>query len=281
MVITGGARGIGKVTAERFLKAGARVAIADLDAELVEATARELTALGPVQAYGMDVRDGERFREVVARIERELGPIDVLINNAGIMSVGSFLDQPERADSRQIEVNLLGVINGMRAVLPGMRERGQGHVINIASMAGKVPIPHAAVYAATKHAVVGLTEAVRAELRGSGVDFSYVMPVPVRTELIAGATPMLWPPVVEPEDVATAIFEAYRRRRVDVFVPGSQRLAALLPVLLPRRAAEWLGDLFGLDRLFGKLDEKARAAYVARTTGREDGGAPNIRVVGR
>ena len=165
-------------------------------------------------------------------------------------------------------MNLVGVINGMRAAIPRMKARGHGHVVNVASMAGKVPVPYAAVYTATKHAVVGLTEAVRAELRDTGVELSYVMPIPVRTELISGATMMKWPPPVRPEDVASAIVDATRRRRIDVFVPGFQRLVAALPIVLPRFMAEGLARTLGLDTLFQDIDEEARESYVARTTGR-------------
>lgn len=281
VAITGGARGIGRATAERFLRRGARVALLDLDLEVAEASARALSgAGGEVRAYRLDVRDLEEFRAVWARVEAAQGPIEVLVNNAGIMSLGAFLDQPEVADQRQIEINLLGVIHGMRAALPGMLARRRGHVVNVASMAGKLGVPFAATYSATKHAVVGLTEAVRLEHRKSGVRFSYVMPIPVKTELLAGTTPMAWPPPVEPEDVAEAIVSAVEGGQVEVFVPGYQRLLAVLPHLVPRPVVEWVARLTHFDRFFGVVDAGARAAYVARTTGQREAPPRKVKVVG-
>lgn len=267
VLITGGARGIGRATAELFLTHGARVVIGDVDLEVAEQAAKALSSKGEIHALFLDVTDADAFAETVQKIEAEIGSVDVLVNNAGIMPLGAFLDQSPANDAKQIGINLGGVINGMRAALPRMRARGHGHVVNVASMAGKVPVPYAAVYTATKHAVVGMTEAVRAELRDTGVELSYVMPIPVKTELIAGAARMKWPPPVRPETVAKAIVDATRRRRVDVFVPGSQRLIAALPALLPRFVGEGLARVLGLDTLFAEVDEEARRNYVQRTTG--------------
>ena len=186
-LVTGGARGIGRAIAEALLREGVKVVVADVDGVAAARCADELAGEGrTVRAMDLDVRDLESFRSVVARLEAELAPVDILVNNAGIMPLGPFLEQAPGSDDRQIDVNLRGVIHGLRAVLPGMLRRRRGHVVNVASVAGKVGVPFAAVYAGTKHAVVGLTEAVRHELRDSGVDLSYVMPAIVDTELTSG-----------------------------------------------------------------------------------------------
>src|SRR5690606_12715348 len=126
-------------------------------------TTDRLRATGArVGAYRLDVTDLDAFTDVVARVEGELGPVDILVNNAGIMPVGPFAALAPDTDDKQIAINLFGVIHGMRATLPRMMRCKRGHVVNIASSAGKVGIPNIAVYCATKHAVVGLTEAVRA-----------------------------------------------------------------------------------------------------------------------
>src|SRR5690606_16876449 len=138
--------------------------------------ARLGAAGGRVGAYRLDVTDLDAFRDVVARVEADLGPIDLLVNNAGIMPVGGFAALASTTDEKQIAINLHGVIHGMRAMLPRMERRRRGHIVNIASSAGKIGIPNLAVYCATKHAVVGLTEAVRAEYIASGIGFTYVMP---------------------------------------------------------------------------------------------------------
>ncbi len=264
MLVTGAAQGIGRATASAFLEHGARVVLTDRDRDRLEASAQALT--GETHVRALDVTDAAAFGAVVDDVEANVGPIDVLVNNAGIMTIGAFLDQPPEHDAQQIAVNVHGVLNGMRAVLPRMRERGAGTVVNVASMAGKVPTPYAAVYSATKHAICGLTEAVRFELKDTGVHLAYVMPIPVRTQLIAGVPDLDWPPPVEPEDVAAAIVDAVQHDRIEVFVPKSQRAVAALPALFPRRLVEAFAKRLGVDVLFEHADRGARAEYEARST---------------
>lgn len=259
-LVTGGARGIGLATAARLAAEGYRVAIADLDGE--EAT-RAATGLG-ITGYALDVRDADAFRALVERIEVELGAIEVLVNNAGIMPVGPFLSQPLEMDVRQLDVNVLGVIHGMRAVLPAMRARRRGHVVNLASVAGRVGCPDIAVYSAAKHAVIGLTEAVRREYGAEGIRFTMVCPAFVQTELISGAPGPRWPPPVLPDDVARAIVRALDTGAVEVFVPRIAKLTAILPAVLPRRVVERIGALLGLTAMFTGVNERERAAYSAR-----------------
>lgn len=264
-LVTGGARGIGRATTEALLREGVRVAIADLDLPLAEQTAAALAGIGPeVRAVALDVRDRDAFAALVARLEREWAPLDLLINNAGIMPLGPLLEQDPLLDDRQIDINLRGVLHGMRAVMPGMVRRGRGHVVNIASVAGKVGVPYAAVYAATKHGVVGLTEAARHEYQEAGLSFSYVLPSIVNTELTSGTKRLRYPPPIEPEDVAAGVIRALRTGEVDVYVPRFTKLSAVLPALLPRRVVEGVGRWFGIDKVFERLDGDARAAYQAR-----------------
>jgi short-subunit dehydrogenase len=266
-VVTGGARGIGLATTEALLREGVQVVVADLDLDVAEAAIAGLRGIGPaVHARALDVRDGPAFARLVAELEDELGPVDILINNAGIMSVGPFLEQDPLLDDRQIDVNLRGVIHGMRAVLPRMLRRDRGHVVNIASAAGRVGVPGISTYSATKHAVVGLTEAVRHECEGSAVRLSYVLPSIVKTELTAGTRRMRYPPPVEAADVAAAVVECLRTGQVDVFVPRFSRISVILPALLPRRVVERIGEWFGVRDMFDQVDDGARAAYRARIT---------------
>src|SRR6478609_2481745 len=174
VAITGGARGIGKATAKALAREGAVIAIGDLDAELARATASELGE-GSV-GLELDVTRRDSFANFLDQVSERLGPLDVLINNAGIMPIGPFASEDDATARRMIDINLHGVIYGMKLALPGMRERGRGHVVNLASQAGKAGLPGGATYCATKHAVVGLSEAVRAELRGTNIGVSVVMP---------------------------------------------------------------------------------------------------------
>src|SRR5437763_3171179 len=211
VAITGAARGIGRATAAALVAEGARVAIGDLDAELAARTAGELGCA----SHALDVTSPESFERFLDWVEDEVGPLDVLVNNAGILHLGPFLEEGEAATRRQVEVNLLGVVHGTRLGVRRMRAHGGGHLVNVASSAGKVAPPGVATYTATKHAVVGLTESVRAEQRGSGIDFSIVLPGVVRTEMIAGYAESRLVPPVEPAEVAAAIVATLRRPRVD------------------------------------------------------------------
>jgi len=264
-LVTGGARGIGRAIAEMLVREGVAVALADIDLATAQATADALRRPGcDVAAYALDVREPEGWAQVVAAMGDRLGPPTILVNNAGIMSLGSLTDQPRDADRRQLDINVVGVIEGMRAVLPTMRRLGQGHIVNIASVAGKVGIPHAAVYSATKFAVAGLTDAVRHEERGRGIAFTTVHPSLVQTELIAGTGRPRFPPPATVEQVADAVREALLHEHVHVYVPRIGRLAALAPAWLGRRLSERVGRLLGMDTMFATVDA-GRAAYRART----------------
>jgi len=262
VALTGGARGIGRATAEALARAGARVAVGDLDVEQAE---RAATAIGgECFAAHVDVTDRDSFARFLDAAEERLGPLDVMVNNAGIIHLGPFLEEDDLATARQLDVNLRGVIHGMKEALPRLRGRPHAHLVNVASSAGKLTPPGSATYTATKHAVVGLTEAVRAEHRGSGIEFSIVMPAIVRTEMVAGYREARGFRVLEPAEVAEAIVETLRRPRVDVWVPRSLGPTMRLRALMPRRAAEALDRALKVDEVLFKADRSARAAYEAR-----------------
>ncbi len=261
VAITGGARGIGKATAEALVRRGARVAIGDVDLALAEQTAAGLG--GGSVALALDVSDRGSFETFLDEAERQLGPLDVVINNAGIMPTTPFVEESEDSFRRQIEINLVGVIHGTQLAMGRMIPRDSGHIVNIASQAGKAGIPGIATYSATKHAVVGLSEAVRGELRGRGVEISCVMPTVVNTELTAGVG-QKWVKPVEASDVAEAIAEALEVPRFDVYVPRSNGAILRAAALMPRSAAEWVGRAMGTDKLMTEVDHTARAAYEER-----------------
>ena len=260
--VTGGARGIGLATATELAGRGARVWIGDLDPAEAERVAAAID--GRVGAAALDVTDRGSFAGFLAAVEEADGPPDVLVNNAGIMPLGAFLDEDEATSARTIAVNLSGVINGMRLVLPGMVERGRGHVANVASMMAKVPVPGAAVYAATKHAVLGLTDTVREELRGSGVTLSTVLPSIVRTELISGVPLPRGAPTVGPEEVARAIADSCGNGRREVHVPRWVAAYDALEVAVPSRLMGALRRVLDDRRALDRLDAEAREAYERR-----------------
>lgn len=268
VAITGGARGIGKATAEALVRRGARVAIGDVDLALAEQTAAGLG--GGSVATRLDVSDRASFEAFLDEAERQLGPIDVVINNAGIMPTTPFVEESEDSFRRQIEINLIGVMHGTQLAMARMIPRDSGHIVNVASQAGKTGVPGIATYSATKHAVVGLSESVRGELRGRNVEISCVMPTVVNTELTAGVG-QKWVKPVEATDVAEAIAEALEVPRFDVYVPKSNGALLRAAALMPRAAAEAVGRAMGTDKLMTEVDHAARAAYEERAAHSTEG----------
>jgi NADP-dependent 3-hydroxy acid dehydrogenase YdfG len=262
VAITGGARGIGRATAAALVREGATVAIGDLDADVARRTAEEL---GPrAAAFALDVTDRASFDAFLDAVEAQLGPVDVLVNNAGIMALGAFVAEDDATARRMVDINVHGVLHGMKAALPRLLARGDGHLVNIASAAGKGPYPGGVTYCGTKYFVVGVSDAARGELRGTGVEVSVVMPVVVDTELAAGVGTARGIPRIKPEDVAEAIVDALKRPRFDVYVPRSIGPMTAASALLPRRVRELLLRALGADRVLWRVDDAARRAYEVR-----------------
>ncbi|WP_227983535.1 SDR family oxidoreductase [Nocardia spumae] len=261
VAITGGARGIGYSIAEQLQRGGARVALGDIDAAAVrEAGSR----LGAAAALPLDVTDPRSFTTFLSEVAEQAGPVDVLINNAGIMPVGRFTAESDTITRRILEVNVLGVMNGTKAALPQMLSRKHGHIVNIASLAGENPTPGMATYCASKQAVIGFTEAMRLEYRGSGVHFSTVLPTFTRTELIAGTkAPMGL--LAEPEDVARAVARLIERPRRRITVTRLAGVAMAFNKLTPRAFGEFTARRMGVHRIFtDEVDHAARAGYNRR-----------------
>jgi NAD(P)-dependent dehydrogenase (short-subunit alcohol dehydrogenase family) len=269
VAITGAARGIGKATARALVRQGARVGIGDLDVELARKTAEELG--GGAEAFELNVADRASFATFLDDVERTLGPVDVLINNAGIMPLGAFDEEDDATTLRQIDINVIGVMTGCKLAIPKMKERGHGHIVNIASMAGRAGYANAVTYCTTKFAVVGLSEALRAELRDTGIDLSVICPGVVNTELGSGLNETRAVKVVEPEEVADAIVEALRFNTFDVFVPPIAGTIWRAVHILPRSAAEGLGKALKADQVLVNPDQNVRSKYEARAAASDPG----------
>jgi NADP-dependent 3-hydroxy acid dehydrogenase YdfG len=269
--ITGAARGIGRATAEALLRKGMKVAIGDVDFDAAQKTASEL---GPsTVALPLDVTERASFSAFLDGAEEQLGPIDVLVNNAGIMQIGRFIDEDDLTARRMVDINIHGVILGTKLALERMIPRDRGHIVNISSQAGKFGSPGGATYSATKHAVVGLSEAVRGELRlmGAHIDVSYVMPFVVNTELGSGLGQARGLSNLEPAEVADAIVEALQHAIVEVWVPKSAKRTNLLGVLLPRPLAEGFARAIKADRVLAGADVDIRRKYELRASRSEPG----------
>ncbi|MBV9685364.1 MAG: SDR family oxidoreductase [Solirubrobacterales bacterium] len=262
VAITGGGRGIGRATAAALIAQGARVAIGDIDAPLAEKTASELGA-GTI-GLPLDVTDRESFARFLDEVERQLGPLEVLVNNAGIMPIGPFAEETDACAQRLLDVNLHGVILGSKLAVERFTPRGRGHIVQLSSITGKIGFPGGATYAATKHGVVGLTEALRSELRDTGIELHQVLPIGVNTELYSGVSRARGFPTAEPEEVAEAIVELLQTGKFEIYVPKSLGALMRLKGLIPRRVAEGIIRLSKGDQLLLAPDRGARAAYDER-----------------
>ncbi len=258
VVITGGAQGIGRATAEAFRAQGSTVAIGDLNDALAQETAARIGATG----HALDVTDPSSFAAFIAEVERVHGPVDVLVNNAGVMPNGGFLDLDARTDRMTMEINVFGVLHGMRLVLPGMLARGRGHVVNVASLAGKFPVKGLATYNASKFAVVGLTAATRLEYADRGVSITAVLPSAVDTALASGLD-MKPIPKVQPAQIADAVVASVRSRKGEIAVPSYVGAFADAAALTPEPLMKVVRKLMRDDRAL-RPDSEDRKAYRAR-----------------
>jgi NAD(P)-dependent dehydrogenase (short-subunit alcohol dehydrogenase family) len=265
VAITGGARGIGRQTAAAFATAGAHVVIGDRELGLVEQAAKAIGC--SARALHVDVADPLSLDRFVDDVELRTGPLDVMINNAGIMPIGEFIAETPLAAQRIMDVNVLGTVNGCRAAARRMLPRGRGHIVNVASVTGRAGLAGAVTYSASKHAVVGLSAALADELLQAGVRVSCVLPATVDTELAAGVVRPRGVRSVSADEVAAAIVDTVARPRAMVYVPARARVAANLAGHLSPVARGRLLRALGGDRSALDADPTARAAYEQRALG--------------
>jgi NAD(P)-dependent dehydrogenase (short-subunit alcohol dehydrogenase family) len=277
-LVTGAASGIGLALGAELIARGARVVLTDLDGDAVSRRAAELDPGGNGRTRGvrLDVRDEDEFRSVVDEVTRREGAIDVLFNNAGI-SAGGPTHEFQGADwDRVVEVNLRGVINGILATYPAMIERGRGHIVNTASGAGLVAPPFVVAYAASKHAVVGLTLGLRPEAALHGVNVTVLCPGAVETPILDRPTELSAPSPsfvgVSPREYLATI----RQRPVSADVVASRALDGVVRnraiVVAPRSAAvPWYLHRLSpqlTQRLLAGIARRVDRALVRATSGR-------------
>jgi NAD(P)-dependent dehydrogenase (short-subunit alcohol dehydrogenase family) len=244
--ITGGASGLGRAMALLFARRGWRVAIGDVHAERGEAVRGELGALGEGALFlRCDVTREEDLGAAAARLEREWGGVDVVVNNAGVAGAGAIEDVSLEDWRWIIDINLLGVVRGCRAFVPLLKRQGAGHLVNVASMAGLLDVPMMSSYNATKAAVVSLSETLQNELAETGVGVTVVCPSFFQTNLAesmrtsdpglrAAMGKLLGRSKVTAEDVAEDVFRAVERREFYVLPHAEGRAAWRLKRFLPR-----------------------------------------------
>lgn len=246
--MTGGAGGIGKAAAALFLKEGAKVVLWDLDVQRLDAACAELSGLGDVKGYALDITDPRQVSETALKVEKDLGPVDVLDNNAGVVFGAPFLAGTAKDDEKTLGVNVLALMWCTRAFLPGMIARKRGHLVMMASAAGMMGVPGMAAYSASKHAVIGFSESLRLELRrerATGVGMSIVCPSFVSSGMFAGVKPPLLTPWLTPEFVAARVVDAVKRDKLYVREPFVVKAVPLLKGIAGSAFVDRLGEIFG------------------------------------
>lgn len=261
VLITGGGSGIGRLMALECARHGARIVIWDLDAANGRAVAAELRAAGfEATSQAVNVADDAAVAKAARAVITELGGVDVLINNAGIVNGKPLLEGTNDDIRRTFDVNVVAHYWTTRAFVPGMIERNRGRVVTIASASGLVGVSKLTDYSASKHAVIGFTESLRNELRGAGsaVNTLTVNPFYISTGLFDGvATKVPWLlPILKPEAVASAVVRAIESNALTLNLP---RLVGIVPVLrfLPTRAFDWVADLLGVNQTMDQFRGRA------------------------
>jgi NAD(P)-dependent dehydrogenase (short-subunit alcohol dehydrogenase family) len=270
-LITGGSRGLGLALAREFAARGARVAICGRDPESLERARASLArAGGEVVALPCDVTDQNSVQSLVEEVRRRLGPLDILINNAGVIEVGPAETMSLADFEEAMGTNFWGMVYPTLAVLPEMRERRTGRIVNITSIGGKLGIPHLLPYSASKFAAVGFSQGLRTEVAADGIKVVTVVPGLMRTGSPRNAifrgqhrSEYAWFSIsdslpglsVSAESAARRIVEACRRGDAEVLFPITTRIAAVAGAIAPNAT---IGVLELVDRLLPGAGERAR-----------------------
>lgn len=246
----------------------------DLDGYLA---ASEASALGG-RAFGvaLDVTDRTSFAAFLDEAQARYDRLDILANNAGIMPLGPLVSEADEVTRRILDINVNGVLLGGKLAGERMTARGSGHIVNIASGVGRIAQPGAVTYSASKYAVIGATEALRAELAPAGVEVSCIVPMVVNTQLGTGVPEIRGQRTLEPDEVAEAVLRCIRKPRFETWVPASGQVFHKVLSALPRPWAEALVRSTGSAELLAKADMTARTEYEVRARGGSDDNRPDL-----
>jgi all-trans-retinol dehydrogenase (NAD+) len=255
VLVTGGARGMGLLWAQRFLEDGASVMLWDRDKAALDAAAIGLLARypGKVAAAAVDVSDPSAVRKAAAAGCPK--GVDVLVNNAGIVTGGKFVDGADDRDKAVVDVNLMACIWTMKAFLPGMIERRRGHVVNISSAAGFLGTPYMAPYNASKWGLIGLTEALKAEMRELGhreIKFTLICPSYVDTGMFSGVKSPRLTPLLAPSDLVDKAYRAFKKDKFRLLEPFAVKTIPFLRGVFPLACFDWICRVLGVTRSMEK-----------------------------
>jgi NAD(P)-dependent dehydrogenase (short-subunit alcohol dehydrogenase family) len=264
VAITGAGRGIGLATAVACRSAGMKVGIGDLDEALAGRAAESVG--GETVGLALDVTDADSFRAFLDAVEAQLGPLGVLVNNAGVFTAGPYQSEPDEVTRRLLAANVLGCALGSKLAIQRFLSRGDGHLVNMASIGAVVPTAGASSYSASKHAVLGLTRSLRWELAGTGVRATVVMPGVIDTEMTASMPRPrgLALPPVPASAVGDAVVSALRSGKPEVFVPAAVTPLARILSMLGPRTGDAIKRATGLHKMLMNQDQELAAKYQAR-----------------
>lgn len=256
ILITGGAMGVGRRLAEKGVQEGARVVLWDINDKALQTTAAELTAQGGnVYTYLVDVSSVASIEVNAKRVLSEVGPVDILFNNAGIVVGTEFINHTVEQIEKIIRINTLGVMHVARVFLPAMLKKGEGSIVNMASAAGYIGNPNMSVYAASKWAVIGWSESLRLEMKKTGlkgIQVTTVTPSYIDTGMFEGVKAPLLTPILKPEAITKAIWRGLLKGKAFVREPIIVNLLVFLKRILPVSVFDFVvGEVF---RVYTSMD---------------------------
>jgi uncharacterized protein len=249
IVITGASSGLGLMTAIKLVQQGAQVAITGRNESKLRAAMQSIPNAARISSYVLDVTDAAAAASTLDRIWREMNGVDVLVNNAGFGYFERFVDAPLEHFEQMMDTNYMGSVRCTKAVLPHMLSRRSGQIVNVASIAGKLGTPKSTGYSASKHALLGFTNALRQELRGTGVIVSAVNPGPFESPFFQTADPggtyvsSVQSLMMKPDRVADAVVRAIDKRKAEIDLPGWAALGVKLYHLFPRLSDRIAGGM--------------------------------------
>ncbi len=249
-LVTGGAMGMGRAVAERLARDGAKVVLWDLNEDTLKSTKDEMKKTGAdVHTYVLDVTDRAKVYETAAKVKQDVGVVDIVVNNAGVVSGGLFWEVPDEKLFKTIDVNLNAIMWCTKAFLPDMIKKSSGHLVQIASAAGLLGVPGLTAYCASKHAVIGFSDTLRLELKKmkiKGIRITIVCPSFVQTGMFDGVKPPFLNPWLTTDQMADKIYAGLRKDKYYVREPFAVKLVPFLKGMTYTPILDWAGGVLGM-----------------------------------
>jgi all-trans-retinol dehydrogenase (NAD+) len=251
VLITGGGNGIGKLLGEKCLKEGAaNVIIWDINPKNIDSTIKEFNNRGfqNVHGYVVDVSDVDDIEKNATDVLLNIGNVDILVNNAGIVVGKRFWDHTTKEIERTVDINIKGVMHVTRVFLPDMMRQNRGHIVNIASAAGHIPVVNQSIYSSSKWSVVGFSETLRLELEKDkyNIKMLTVCPSYINTGMFTGVKAPMLTPIMEPDDIVNKIINGIKRDEMMLLEPFITKVIPFIKGILPLKYSYMVLDMIGV-----------------------------------